>query len=277
MEGRFRESGKAVRGRVRFGVRWISASARCLPQFLIIGAMRGGTTTLYRHLVTHSRIEPAFNKEVHFFDKNFHKGLGWYRAFFPLRLSTPDDAITGEATPYYLFHPRCPRHVAKLLRDIRLIAVLRDPLERAFSHYQWAVERGREKLSFEEAIEAEEDRLSGEHERLSADAGYTSFAHQVHSYKARGLYADQLERWFAEFDRQSIMVLKSESLFTDPSSTMPNVLRFLGLPDEELGMLPHRNMGSGRLMDPMMREKLHSYFQPHNERLYQLLGWTEEW
>ncbi|HYO46620.1 MAG TPA: sulfotransferase domain-containing protein [Gemmatimonadota bacterium] len=248
-----------------------------MPQFLIIGAMRGGTTTLCRHLVTHSKIEAAFNKEVHYFDKNFHRGLDWYRAFFPLRSSTPVDSITGEATPYYLFHPRCPRHAAKMLRDIRLIAVLRDPVERAFSHFQWATERGREKLSFEEALEAEEDRLSGEHERLSADARYTSFAHQFYSYKARGLYADQLERWFAEFDRRSIMVLKSESLFSTPSATIPGVLRFLGLPDEDLGILPHRNMGSGRLMDPRTRERLRGFFEPHNRRLNELLGWTEEW
>lgn len=239
--------------------------------------MRGGTTTLYRHLVTHSKIEPAFNKEVHFFDKNSQKGLGWYRAFFPLRFSSPVDAITGEATPYYLFHPRCPSLVAKLLKDVRLIVVLRDPVERAFSHHQWAVARGREQLSFEAALEAEEGRLSGEHEKLLADASYTSFAHQVYSYKARGLYADQLELWFEKFDRQSILVLRSESLFASPASTMREVLRFLRLPEEDLGKLPHRNMGSGETIDPPIRERLSAYFQPHNQRLFSLLGWTERW
>jgi hypothetical protein len=219
----------------------------------------------------------ALAKEIHFFDNNVHKGLAWYRAFFPLRFSKPPDAIAGEATPYYLFHPRVPRLVARMLEDVRLIALLRDPVERAFSHYQWTTKRGREQLSFEAALDAEEERLHGEHERLMEDDGYDSFAHQVFSYKARGIYADQLERWFAEFDRESLLVLKSESLFTAPSATIRGVLEFLGLADEDLGMLPHRNRGAGEVMDPRVRERLSEYFLPHNQRLYKLLGWTEGW
>lgn len=239
--------------------------------------MRCGTTTLYRHLVRHSKLRAAFNKEVHYFDRNSERGLAWYRAFFPLRASMGDGVITGEATPYYLFHPRCPEIVAKTLKDVRLIVLLRDPVERAFSHYQWAAGRGREGLSFEAALEAEEARLAGEHEKILADPGYVSFAHQVFSYRARGEYAPQLERWIEKFDRASILVLKSESLFASPRDTVAEVLRFLDLSYEDLGPLPHRNKGAKSPMDDRTRAELRAHFEPHNRRLCDLLGWTDSW
>ncbi|CAN5873477.1 hypothetical protein BH20GEM1_BH20GEM1_07120 [soil metagenome] len=268
---------KAVTGSARFGVRRLSASARSLPQFLIIGAMRCGTTTLYRHLVNHSKLRSAYNKEVHYFDRNIERGLGWYRAFFPLRLLMPTGTITGEATPYYLFHPRCPQRVADSLKELRLIALLRDPVERAFSHHQWAIGRGREWLSFEAALAAEEERLSGEQEKILEHPEYTSFTHQVFSYKSRGHYAHQLERWFEKFDRESILILKSESLFTNPHAIIPEVLRFLNLPYEDLGPLPHRNMAAKQSIDPRTRADLCAHFEPHNRQLCDLLGWTESW
>lgn len=263
--------------RLRFGLRWISASQRAWPRFLIVGAMRGGTTTLYRHLTTHSKVRAALDKEVHFFDNNLHKGAHWYRAFFPLRRAMPSDAISGEATPYYLFHPRVPESVAAMLDGVRVIALLRDPVERAFSHYQWAFGRGRETLSFEAALDAEEERLLGEHERLLSDVRYVSYAHQRYSYQSRGRYAEQLERWFLRIDPGSMLILKSETLFESSASTMREILRFLELPHEELGQLPHRNPGSGGKLDPRMTERLRAYFRPHNERLCRLLGWEQAW
>lgn len=239
--------------------------------------MRGGTTTLYRHLANHSLVRAALDKEIHYFTKNRHHGLGWYRAFFPLRCTLTDDAITGEATPYYIYHPRVPRLVAETLPGVRLIALLRDPVERAFSHYQWTKSRGYESLAFEEALEVEEKRLKGEQERLSESGTYDNEVHQRFSYKARGKYAEQMERWFAEFDRASILVLKSEELFDSPSSTISEVLGFLGLPDEDLGVLPHRNKSSDEVMEPKVKARLASYFEPHNQKLIELLGWGRGW
>ena len=239
--------------------------------------MRGGTTTLYRHLATHSKVRAALNKEVHFFDNNLHKGERWYRAFFPLRHAMSSNAITGEATPYYLFHPRVPESASEMLGDIRIIALLRDPVERAFSHYQWAFGRGQESLSFEAALDAEEERLLGEQERLMSDARYVSYAHQHYSYQARGRYAEQLDRWFARLDSQAIMVLKSEALFESPASTMKEIQQFLELPHEELGSLPHRNPSMGGNLDGRMTERLRAYFRPHNDRLCKLLGWEQAW
>lgn len=239
--------------------------------------MRSGTTTLYRYLARHSNVVPAANKEIHFFDKYAHRGLRWYRSFFPLRLAVSSEAITGEATPYYLFHPRVPELVADMLGEVRLMVVLRDPVERAFSHYRWGVSHGRETLDFPAALEAEEGRIRGEQERLLTDHQYRSLSHQFYSYKARGIYVDQLERWFAQYDPSSMMVIKSESLFANPSPIISDVMEFLGLPDEDLGVLPHRNVGSEEAMDPRVRVDLQQYFRPFNQRLCELLGWSEGW
>lgn len=216
-------------------------------------------------------------KEVHFFDKRWMKGEGWYRSHFPLRSRMPDGAVTGEATPYYFFHPAVPSRVAQTLDDVRLVVLLRDPVERAFSHYRHAVRTGREKLSFEDALDAEEKRLAGEHRKLVTVPGYYSFAHQWYSYQSRGLYAEQLERWWESFDRQRLLVLKAEDLFDDPAATMTRVLEFLGMPPRDLGLLPHRNRGDGETIRPDTRAELQRFFDPHNQRLYRLLGWDLGW
>ena len=127
--------------------RRVTARHRMLPTFIIIGAQRAGTTTLFFYLRSHPDIEgpkPAdssvsWPKELHFFDEHFAKGVDWYRAFFPLERSRAraraegHDLITGEATPYYLFHPLVPERVATTVPDVRLIVLLRDPIERAYS------------------------------------------------------------------------------------------------------------------------------------------------
>ncbi len=149
---------------------------RLMPDFIIIGAMRGGTTSLYSYLTEHPNIGPAYMKEVHFFDVYFHKGLPWYRAQFPSTVQKyytervqKQNFITGEASPYYLFHPHAPRRIARLLPHVKLIVQLRNPVSRAYSHYYHEVNGGHEKLSFAEAIDREEDRIGKETEKLARD------------------------------------------------------------------------------------------------------------
>src|SRR5439155_3447898 len=151
-----------------------TSAIRMLPDYLIIGAQRAGTTSLYLYLTQHPCVAPVvIGKGVHYFDVDFAKGPGWYRGHFPVaarrylsRVGRDRPLITGEGSPYYLFHPLVPERVAALLPEARLIALLRDPVERAYSHYQHFVERGIETLTFEQALEAEPERLKGEVERL---------------------------------------------------------------------------------------------------------------
>lgn len=239
--------------------------------------MKAGTSSFHRYLSRHPQIFGGREKEVHFFDYRWHMGVDWYRASFPKQHSLPAGAMVGETSPYYLFHPAVPGRVAKTLPDARLIVLLRDPVERAFSQYRRAVNKGQESLSFDAALDAEEERLAGEADRLMTTPRSTSARHQAYSYLSRGRYAEQLERWFEWFDRESLLAIKSEDLFSDPASVARVTQRFLGLSERDLGELPHLNAAPKMSWNPATRERLREYFEPHNENLRRLLDWDSTW
>ena len=259
--------------------RAVTCPLRMMPAFIVIGTHRGGTSAFYHYLTEHPGIGAATTKEVNYFDRNYFKGNLWYRAHFPTRGQRANraDFISGEASPHYLFHSLVPQRVAQTIPDVRLIALLRNPVERAWSHYRRYIYLGRETLPFEEAI-AEEER------RLSADpydtAGGTS-------YLARGLYANQLERWYSLFSPRQMLILRSEDFYADPAAILTQTLDFLemprdGLPEETAydrfdGYAgPAAQSGETR-MAPETRARLSAWFAPHNQRLYDELGRDMGW
>jgi hypothetical protein len=245
------------------------------PDFIVIGAQRGGTTGFHQALAQHPRVMPAATKELHFFDILFDRGSGWYWRQFPAAL--PPGAVTGEATPYYLFHPHAARRAAALAPAARLIVLLRDPVERAWSHYHLSRSQGTEPLAFAEAIEREPERLAGEREGMLADERYDSVAHQHHSYLARGRYAAQLEEWFRHFPRQQFLILASEHFYADPARAVRQAASFLDLPPFDLPAWRPMNASDKAAMDPALRRALAARFAADNERLARLLGWTPPW
>ena len=281
-----REILRKARRRLRMArVRWrtLSSSLRLMPEFIIIGTMRGGTTSLYNYLMQHPRIAGAVMREVHFFDKNSHRGANWYRAHFPLsvrrsvRQFLKDDLVAGEKSPYYMFHPLVPERVAELLPRVKLIVLLRNPIDRAYSHYWHEIRQGHETLSFEEAIARETERLEGERERILSDPQYYSPIHQHHSYLSRGVYVDQLRAWRRAFPAERMLVLCSEQFFAEPKAVLGRVFEFLSIPDCEIGRYREYNRGAYAPMDPQTRAQLVEYFCPHNERLFEYLGRRFEW
>src|SRR5437588_6703195 len=256
---------------------------RLMPDFIIIGAMRGGTTSLYSYLTEHPNIGPAYMKEVHFFDVYFSKGLHWYRAQFPSSVQKyyaervqKQCFITGEASPYYLFHPHAPKRIAKILPQVKLIVLLRNPVSRAYSHYYHEVAGGHEKLSFEEAIECEQERIGKEAEELARNERYVSYKHRHYSYLARGIYVDQLKVWMDLFPKEQFLILKSEDFFADPATGLQQVLEFVNVPG--MGIQKHKqvyeqlNTTKPPAMAAATRKRLVKYFEPHNARLYEYLG-----
>jgi sulfotransferase family protein len=263
----------------------VTADQRVLPDFLVIGAQRAGTTTLYHYLVQHPQVLGAVaDKEVHHFDQ--HDGdLRAYRAAFPRRRTVARAArrsggrvVVGEATPYYLFHPAVPARVRAALPDARLVAVLRDPVARAWSHYGHEVDLGNEGLSFEEALDREEERLAGEEERLLSDPHARSFAHQHHSYVARGRYVEQLERWWRSFPREQLLLLRSEDVHRDPETALRAIEEHLGVAPWSPAVWRTLNASTGgRSMDPRTRDRLRETFAPWNERLRAATGVDWGW
>lgn len=260
---------------------------RPLPEFLIIGAQRCGTTSLYKYLARHPQFRSATlrTKGVHFFDTRYDKGLAWYRAHFPtiwyrawFRTRHGADLVTGEASPYYLFHPHVPYRIAQHLPGVKLIVMLRDPIERTYSQYQHEASRGFEDApSFEEALDREPERLDGEVERMNADPDYKSLSHQHHSYMARSRYAEQLDVYRSLFPAGQILAVKSEDFFSDPGLEYARMLEFLGLPPHDLGHYEKHNGYKRTAMHPGTRERLVEHFAASNRRLVELLGPRFSW
>lgn len=244
-------------------------SPRELPDFLIIGAMRAGTTSLYSALTMHPYVHAASVKEVNFFDINYEKGEEWYRQHFPLstaRKSSALDArpfITGEASPYYLFHPLAASRAAKMVPRAKLIAMLRNPIDRAYSHYHHAVHLGLESMSFEGAIASEPGRLASS----KPEDGIYDQNHRRYAYVRRGIYVDQLQVWRQFYPKEAFLIVQSEAFFKDPAFTYHRILTFLGLPTWQPETFPKQNAHPYAPMSPATRALLRQTFEPHNIRL----------
>ena len=252
-----------------------TSALRPLPDFLIIGAQKAGTTALYAYLRRHPQITGPSWKEVSFFDRHYARGEAWYRGNFPNALRAR--AHVGEASPSYLFHPLAPERVAALVPQAKLIALVRNPVDRAFSHYQHEVALGREPLSFEDALKAEDERLRGEEERMLAEPAYFSHAWWNYTYHARGRYAEQLERWLAAFSSEQLLILPSEDLLADAERSHVRVLEFLGAEPHRLDSYPRVFQRQYEPMRRETRERLAAEFAEPNRRLYALLGRDLGW
>jgi|LakMenE18May11ns_1017448.scaffolds.fasta_scaffold9596315_1 hypothetical protein len=243
----------------------------CTPDFIIIGAQKGGTTSLFRYLSEHPRIRLPETKEIHYFDLNHEKGLHWYLSHFP-----PSDGrglLTGEASPYYLYHPLVPSRMSGALPDLKLIVMLRDPVDRAYSHYHHNRRHGYEELgSFEAAVEMEESRLNGQEEALIQGSLSHSPSHQHCSYIDRGLYRRQIERWLEHYPADRFHFIRSEDFYRDPHGQTGKVCRFLGLdPMPEFQPEIH-NGNSYPEMPARLRQSLTKIFREEEEKLIRLIG-----
>jgi hypothetical protein len=256
-----------------------------LPEFVILGAAKAGTTSLYGWLSRHPFVAPASQKEVHFFDYNYYRGEDWYRKHFPLeseqRAFSSEHGrpfLTGEASPSYISHYWAPRRLAKLLPSAKLIVMLRNPVDRAYSQYQMSRREGEEELdSFAAAIEIEDRRLELERSRAQRSPHYNSWPIGCWSYLMRSRYAEQLERWLAVFPRSLFHFLTLEDLANDPQRTLDGVHRFLDLPDHGYENLRPLHTATYESIAPEVRARLTDYFRPHNERLYELIGKDLGW
>jgi len=258
--------------------RELTAHDRVLPNFLIIGVQKGGTSSLFQYLLEHPNIIPGYKKEVKFFDGNYHKGLDWYRYNFPLITQMSDPiSQTGEASPSYVFHPLVPKRVKEALPNVKLVLLLRDPIARAYSHYQGNLRKGHEKLSFEEAIDQEQSRLGGEQEAIVVDQHYPMYKYLVYSYLARGVYIEQVRNWLKSFTREQLLIQRSDDLFSSPQEVYTRVLTFLGLPEWKLDNFEIVNFGRYETMEPQTKNQLREYFNPFNQELYDFLGTNFDW
>ncbi|MBN1667385.1 MAG: sulfotransferase domain-containing protein [Anaerolineales bacterium] len=267
-----------------FAFRITTSHWRTEPDFIIVGAQRGGTTSLYNYLISHPAVFPAFIKETHFFDLHYKRGIGWYRACFPWLVQKKhfyqtyqQKALSGEATPYYLFHPHVPVRVWQALPAVKLIVVLRNPVQRAFSHYHHEFKQGYEQRTFEQAVAWEMENMVSDPDRYVPAQGRPGFEHMHHSYVSRGLYLAQLQNWLQHFPREQLLVLSSEAFYHEPARILTETCQFLGLPGWVPGRFPKYNENKYVSMNVETQTLLASFYQAENQRLYQFLGQDLGW
>ncbi len=276
----------------RYGM--ITSPLRPLPEFLVIGAKRAGTTSLFFDILRHPCVLPLFpsarllpkrrdGKGPHFFDNEYSHGVAWYRAHFPSRFERRRVArrvgpvVTGEASPYSLYHPLAPARAARHVPTLKLIALLRDPVERTYSHYKEQRRNGLETLTFEQALDAEPSRTAGEEERLLADDGYRSFPHEQQSYARQSEYDRGLARWLQHFPREQLLVLASENYYADPGAACQQVFSFLGLGPLTYAGRTALNAAPAAPMAAETRARLTARFAPHVHETERLTGQSFPW
>lgn len=273
----------------------LTASQRPLPDFLIIGAKRGGTTSLYYDLLKVPQIVPLFpspehlpkaaaTKGIHFFDSEYSRGMRWYRSHMPTRASRRRHekrigkrVIVGEASPYYLFHPLAAERSFAALPKAKLILILRDPVQRTYSHWKERRRSNAEPLEFLEALDAEPKRLEGEEERLVADPGYRSYAHEQQSYLSQSRYARALRRWADLYGMENILVIPSEEYYGDQTAVVAQVATFLGVDPGGVEAGERRNAATGGKMPADIAERLRGELSADIAELEQMIGRRLPW
>lgn len=277
----------------RYGM--LTAGQRPDPDYLLIGAKRGGTTSFYHDLIQHPNLCPLFprpdrlpmaeaTKGIHYFDQHYAKGERWYRSYLPSRTArrrhakrVGDPVLVGEASPYYLFHPAAAERAHALLPDVKLILVLRDPVMRSYSHWKERRREGSEPLDFAEAMEAEDERIGDDADRLRSDPTFYSYAHEQQSYVRQSEYVRALAVWRSFYPAEQFLVLASEDFYRDPHATLDRATDFLGLPRRRFAAGKVRNAAGGRDLDPGIRRRLSEHFAPLNRELEALTGETFDW
>ena len=265
-----------VTGRTLTSIKWksrrLTSRLRRYPDLIVIGGQRSGTTSLFHTLAEHPHLTRSFRKEVHYFDiHHVDHDQNWYRANFALR--GVRKRVAFEATPNYLAYPGTPEAMKSVLPDVKLVALLRNPVDRTYSSWRFQVFRGHEQRTFREAIDAE---LAGMAEKKS-DPPHSQRHDMRHTYLGKSRYADHLARWLTFYDRNQMLIIKSETLFEHPAMTMERILSFVNLVPSPKVSLKHIHATPSANMSPDDKLWLEEYFEPHNRRLGDLLGEEFDW
>lgn len=242
--------GRGLRRAMQHSFGQATQQFRRLPDFVVIGAQRAGTTTLFNILSEHESSRPSWTKEVHYLDYHYHRGEGWYRSHFSLR----SDGFAFEATPSLLYLECAPSRFSATLPGAKAVALLRDPARRALSHWVREHRLGRENRPFEEAFWSDSTKPDD-------------------AYRSRGLYAEQIERWHQQLGPERVVVLVSEEMYRNPDIAVNYLLRELNYPSMVVSSIHLNQQVYTADIPPSIRD----YYGPHNQRLSDLLRRAFPW
>jgi hypothetical protein len=258
--------------------------ARSMPHFMVIGAQKSGTTSMYSYLKQHPQILRPIFKEPFFFDQNYERGLSWYGANFPARatIARLDDRhgrahLTFEATASYVFNSIVPQRIAQDVDTRKFIALLRNPVDRVVSAYWHACRLGLEKRSLGEAIKIDLDRYATDKAYEEGYGPKPEGPPPRPTYLRRGIYHEALSAWHKYFAPENLLVIQSEIMFADPASVMARVFKFLDLPTFGRIDFDPQNVGAYDDSEAEMRRFLSDFYRPHTEKLGLMTGNAFTW
>ena len=263
--------------------RVVTNQIRVLPDFVVIGSSKSGTTSLHHYIIQHPSI--IAERNVHFFEYIHTDSIEWYRAHFPTKvyknfkkIIRKEKLIVGEQTATYLFHPLIPKRIHDTLKTVKLIVVLRNPVDRAYSNYQHQVREGIEKQTFEEAIKSELKRIEICKNNPEYKINNNDFNNNVvFSYLRHGIYVDFIKAWMKFFTKEQFLILPTYELNNNRVKFLKQVFDYLNVPNFEISDIERQNVGEYKKLDKSTRKFLVDYYRPHNERLFELLGKKFEW
>jgi hypothetical protein len=247
------------------------------PDFMIIGAMKAGTTALFNYLSLHPQVKSPKRKELHYYDRSRYQGLSLseYINSFPRR---ENNILSGEATPFYLRHPHAPRWIASDFAHIKLIVLLRNPTDRAYSHYQQRVNNGKEQGSLADAIALEQKSMDKEWQQFSADEKHLGKQAIELSYLSRGRYLEQIKNWLKFFPSEQMLIVFTEELLRNQLKQLNRVTKFLAIdPFPDDFTQAKVNTRHYNAIDGDTKAQLDGYFEPHNHALFSFLGIDSLW
>ena len=244
------------------------------PDFIVAGASKCGTSSIYYYLSRHPQILLPHKKEIEFYWKNYHRGIDWYRSHFPA-ISDRADFLTGEATPNYLRFPQVARRIKDTFPQAKIIILLRNPVERAISWHYHKLNTGLTKIDLQTAIATEIKQLATMTEAEITNTGYSEPDKPDNIMSS--LYIYKIKPWIELIGREQFLILKSEEFYSNPRQVMSNVFQFLHLPDCPLNKYPKVNQGSYQPANTQLRNTIAEYFAPYNQQLEEYLGMKFNW
>jgi lipopolysaccharide transport system ATP-binding protein len=246
------------------------------PDYIILGAQKGGTTTLFYQLSQHPQVDNSSIKELHYFDLGYDQPIESYVNFFRDKKRS---CITGESSPYYIFHPHAAARIKKHFPKTKFIVLLRNPIKRAYSHYQMMKRRGIDPTeTFEEAISRENERIGELYKKMVNNEKENYIDVQMFSYIMRGDYSKQIKVWLDLFPKERFIFIESEEYYANTQKELKKIYSFLKIEciyPKDLETIRHK--AEYNPIDSTLYEKYYSYFRELNKELPQLTGRNYSW
>ena len=273
----------------------ITGFIRVIPDFLVIGAKRCGTTSLYQHLSEHPCISRSPRDNIGFFNENYHLGINWYKSLFPTKF-TRDKIIkkhgkflTYDVTPQYLREPYVAKRMFQTFPKMKLIVLLRNPIDKSYSHHimgknsntlnnnpEWKGIDNKQ-VSFEYIVNRDIEFIS-KYEKKNGELNDNYFRNVITKTNlARGFYAQFLRKWFDVYDRKQFLILSSSELANSTQKTLNKIFNFLEIPEYDIPDTTKINTQKYEPMKKQTREILIQFFKKYNNELYELIDRKFDW